>query len=87
MTNGPSFNTYIDFIHESSILSQDIIDKFDLAHSSIINLDNSFSNQIQNDNFAMLSAFDVIQQGVIKLKVDMMSCLNIAIDYVDADGD
>ena len=87
MTNGPSFNTYIDFIQESSILSQDIMDKFDLAYSSIINLDNSFSNQIQNDNFAMLSAFDVIQQGVIKLKVDMMSCLNISVDYVDADGD
>ena len=35
----------------------------------------------------MLKTYDVIQAGVVMLKVDMLQKLNISVDYVDADGD
>ena len=42
---------------------------------------------IQNDNFMMLQTFDVIQEAVPLLKIDMLSAIKISVDYVDADGD
>ncbi len=35
----------------------------------------------------MLAAYDVLQQNVVYIKLDMMQALNITIDYVDGDGD
>ena len=35
----------------------------------------------------MLECFDALQAGVVLLKTDMLSNLNINVDYVDADGD
>ena len=35
----------------------------------------------------MLEAFDALQSAVVLLKTDMLSNLNINVDYVDADGD
>ena len=35
----------------------------------------------------MLEAFDIIQQGVVRLKTNMLSILGISVDYYDADGD
>ena len=44
-------------------------------------------NQINTDNNKMLLAFDALQTIVVNLKTDMLSNFNIAVDYVDADGD
>ena len=35
----------------------------------------------------MLQTFDVIQEGVVMMKVEMLQKLSINVDYVDADGD
>ena len=50
-------------------------------------LDSNFINQINTDNNKMLLAFDALQTIVVNLKTDMLSNFNIAVDYVDADGD
>ena len=43
--------------------------------------------QIETNNIDMLYAYDALQEGVVKLKTDMLFNLNISVDYIDADGD
>lgn len=68
-------------------LCNEIIDKFNNAKIIISSLDNNYINQIQNNNYLMLQAFDAIQEAVPLLKIDMLALININIDYIDADGD
>ena len=50
-------------------------------------LNENFVDQVNENNIEMLKTYDVIQAGVVMLKVDMLQKLNISVDYVDADGD
>ena len=50
-------------------------------------LKENFVDQVNENNIEMLRTYDVIQAGVVMLKVDMLQKLNISVDYVDADGD
>lgn len=68
-------------------LSDLILSKLDTAISSVTELSDDFTSQINTDNNTMLLTFDRIQSVVILLKVDMLQTLNINVDYVDADGD
>lgn len=68
-------------------LATRITDKLDVAIEKINDLDESFYNQIQNDNNKFLQTYDAIQEVVVLLKVDMLQLLSINVDYVDADGD
>ena len=45
------------------------------------------SRRLPGFEFHMEEAFDVIQQGVVRLKTNMLSILGISVDYYDADGD
>ncbi|WP_209404524.1 imelysin family protein [Pseudozobellia sp. WGM2] len=49
----------------------------------------SFRSEIENNAppTNMLKAYDEVQRAVPLLKVDMVSAMNISIDFVDADGD
>ena len=53
---------------------------------SIGSLKENFVDQVNENNIEMLKTYDVIQAGVVMLKVDMLQKLNISVDYVDADG-
>ena len=82
----------MDFIGYSATesmtsLNDEIIEQFSLVRSSIEGLDSNFVNQLNNDSFAMATTYDIIQAGTVLLKTDMLSVLQIATDYVDADGD
>ena len=68
-------------------LATRISDKLDVAIEKINDLDESFYNQIQNDNNKFLQTYDAVQEVVVLLKVDMLQLLSINVDYVDADGD
>ena len=68
-------------------LGKRINDKMIIANQKLSELDESFINQINNDNTKFLQVFDAIQEVVVLLKVDMLQLLNINVDYVDADGD
>jgi hypothetical protein len=87
---GDSFQSYLTFLNakkNDTSLSDLILSKLDTAISSVTELSDDFTSQINTDNNTMLLTFDRIQSVVILLKLDMLQILNINVDYVDADGD
>lgn len=68
-------------------LEDDIVSSFENSMEKILLLNDNFAFQIQTDNIKMLEAYDAIQQGVVRLKTNMLSILGISVDYYDADGD
>ena len=89
-TTGPSLKSYLDYLNavrNGQSLSTIINNQFDAIFTSNATLSNSFSQQVNTDNSKMIAAYNVMQQGVIYIKLDMMQALNISIDYVDGDGD
>jgi hypothetical protein len=89
-TRGESFASYLDYLNtmkEGADLSGLINTKFDEAHNYIQTLDEDYAAVVQNDKFDLIRAFDLLQQNVVLMKVDMLQALGINVDYVDADGD
>ena len=87
---GLSLKSYLDFVEGdgvSSKLSHEIDAQIAASIESIGSLKENFVDQVNENNIEMLKTYDVIQAGVVMLKVDMLQKLNISVDYVDADGD
>lgn len=88
--SGPSLGAYLDYI-QSLTGSTDVRGAIDAAINNVYqvsaNLDNDLSKQVTTDNSKMLATYDALQVITILLKTDMLSALNISVDYVDADGD
>ena len=82
---GPSYKSYLDYLETD--LGGTLVTKLDAAKTALNELEDNFINQINNDNNKMLLAFDALQTIVVNFKTDMLSNFNIAVDYVDADGD
>ena len=82
---GPSYKSYLDYLETD--LGSTLVSKLEAAKISLNDLDTNFINQINTNNTKMLLAFDALQTIVVNLKTDMLSNFNIAVDYVDADGD
>ncbi len=88
--SGESLKSYLDFLNtitQGESLSKSIADNFADALSKGNQLGNNFYQEVETNNQAMLTTFDVVQKNVILMKVDMFQALNIKVDYVDADGD
>lgn len=97
--NGKAYNTanegrsladYLDALDVDASdekLSATINNQFDDARNAIQNLDDSFADQVDNNNNMMFEAYDQLQLAVVLLKVDMLQSLDISVDFVDADGD
>ena len=62
--------------------------RLDLAREMVTSL-GAFKSEIEENTppTDMLMAYDEVQRVVPLLKVDMVSAMSIAIDFVDADGD
>jgi len=89
-TTGEGLKSYLDYVkalRSGQQLSTIINNQFTAIFTANATLNASFSNQINSDNTKMLAAYDVLQQNVVYIKLDMMQALNITIDYVDGDGD
>ena len=94
-TNGEGLYDYLAYLDDTNYsdssmfvgLQDDIVDSFDNSMIKLNQLNNSFTLQIETDNIKMLEAYDAIQQGVVRLKTNMLSILGISVDYYDADGD
>lgn len=87
---GLSLKSYLNFIEGDSVsnkLSEEIDAQIAASIESISSLKENFVDQVNENNIEMLRTYDVIQAGVVMLKVDMLQKLNISVDYVDADGD
>mgnify|MGYP002760007868 FL=1 len=89
-TTGESLKSYLDYLNavrSGQKLSDIINNQFAATYTSINLLNNSISQQINSDNSKVIAAYNVLQQNVVYIKLDMMQALNISIDYVDGDGD
>lgn len=89
-TTGESLKSYLDYLNavrSGQKLSDIINNQFTATYTSINLLNNSISQQINSDNSKVIAAYNVLQQNVVYIKLDMMQALNISIDYVDGDGD
>lgn len=67
----------VDYIESSFTTIQETVD--------ILNDD--FALQVEEDNDKMTDTFDVIQEYVRLMKVDVFQIINVKIDFVDSDGD
>ncbi len=86
---GLSLKQYLDYL-ETDIddkLSERINNQLKIAKDKILELNDNFKLQIEENNNQMLATYDAIQKTVVMLKVDMLQKLNISVDYADADGD
>ncbi|WP_053002485.1 imelysin family protein [Kordia jejudonensis] len=83
---GQGFKTYLQSLDRED-LADLINEKFNAAREKMQLLDANFTTQINTDNTKMTEAYDALQAAVVLLKVDMLQAFNIAVDYVDADGD
>ena len=92
---GDGFYDYLAYLDDTNYssssmfigLNDDIVSTFSNADEKLNSLDNNFVSQIESNNMQMLEAYDAIQQGVVRLKTNMLSILGISVDYYDADGD
>lgn len=87
---GESMKSYLDFLNtikDGEDLSALISNQLGAARTKILSLNQNFETQINTDNTQMTQAYDELQMAVVLIKVDMLQAFNIAVDYVDADGD
>ncbi|PIB35325.1 hypothetical protein BFP72_07900 [Reichenbachiella sp. 5M10] len=82
-----SYLLYLSTLKNNEPLEELINLQYDVVRTKSSQLSDSFVEQVETDNVAMLETYDLMQQNVVFLKVDMLSALNIAVDYQDADGD
>ncbi|MEM0933681.1 MAG: imelysin family protein [Bacteroidota bacterium] len=84
---GESLASYLTTLNEEG-LRDEILAQFESARTAVTALE-PFRTEIETNDPAldMLAAYDEVQRAVAMLKVDMVSSMSIAIDFVDADGD
>jgi hypothetical protein len=90
--NGNNLPSLKDFVDNNAVdtnanLTDLINAQFSSIEASITELNDNFKTQVSINSSQMMDTYDVIQHGTILLKIDMLSVLQIATDYMDADGD
>lgn len=88
--SGPSLGAYLDYISnltDGADVRGAIDNAIDNVNTVSTTLNNDLQKQVTEDNSKMLATYDALQAITRLLKVDMLSALNISVDYVDADGD
>lgn len=88
--SGSSLADYLAFLNTvsgSERLDILINNQFDKAQTAAGALTDSFFEEVENNNLAMLQLYDELQANVVLMKVDMFQALNVKVDFVDADGD
>lgn len=68
-------------------LADEIQTQFNEAQSSLEQLDDPLSQQIEENNEPVLASFEELQEIITLLKADMTSVLGVTITYQDNDGD
>ena len=88
--SGMSLQGWIDYLEktrDTHHLDSLINNQFALIHAQVVNLNDDLGVQVTTDNIGMLETYDLMQEIVIFMKVDMLQLFDIKVDYVDADGD
>jgi len=86
-STGESLASYLTTLNQVT-LRNDIRNQFSSARSAVSGL-GPFRVELEENSPAadMFAAYDEVQGAVALFKVDMVSAMSIAIDFVDADGD
>ena len=86
-STGESLASYLTTLNQTT-LRNDIRNQFTSARSAVSGL-GPFRVELEENSPAadMFAAYDEVQGAVALFKVDMVSAMSIAIDFVDADGD
>ena len=84
---GESLASYLVTLDQEE-LRNDIRNQLESARTAVAGLQ-SFRTELETNNPAvdMFAAYEEVQKIVALFKVDMVSAISIAIDFVDADGD
>ena len=84
---GESLASYLTTLNQTT-LRNDIRNQFSSVRTAVSGL-GPFRAELENNSPAadMFAAYDEVQGAVALFKVDMVSAMSIAIDFVDADGD
>ncbi len=88
--SGPSLAAYLDYIQvltNGADISGAITTAMNNVETVSADLGNDLNMQVVEDNSKMLATYDALQVITVFMKADMLSALNISVDYVDADGD
>jgi predicted lipoprotein len=89
-TNGEGLSDYLDFVkaqNNGQNLSVVIDDKIDLISTNLNALSPTINDAIINNNTAVHTVYQSMQQLVPLIKIDMTSNLGVLISYQDSDGD
>jgi len=89
-TNGEGLSDYLDFVkaeNNGQNLSVVIDDKIDLISTNLNALSPTINEAIINNNAAVHTVYQSMQQLVPLIKVEMTSNLGVLISYQDSDGD
>lgn len=84
--DGLGIEENLDAVGTSS-LAEEIATSLDESISAVESLSDPLSEQIENNNDPVLSAFQEMQESVTLVKADMTSALGITITFQDNDGD
>lgn len=84
--NGRGLDDYLEAL-DAKDLSEEIQSQIDEAQSALEGLSDPLSQQIEENNEPVLTAFEEMQDVVTLVKADMTSVLGITITYQDNDGD
>ncbi|WP_300492152.1 imelysin family protein [Flavobacterium sp.] len=91
---GPSLKSYLNYLDKkgnneegTQLLSNLIINQFNIAHHAVDEMLPDLSQQVIIDNTKMTATFNALQRNVAYMKSDMTSAMSISIDYADTDGD
>ena len=85
-TNGISLDDYLNTLERNDLT--DLINRqYNIARNAFVTLDALQVELESNPPLNLLSVYDQVQAIVPLIKVDMLSVLNINIDFRDADGD
>ena len=89
-TNGEGLSDYLDFVkaeNNDQNLSVIINEKIDLILTNLTVLSPTVNDAISNNNAAVHTVYQSMQQLVPLIKVEMTSNLGVLISYQDSDGD
>ncbi len=93
--NGTHFSTgnagvglkgYLEAIDRADLATK-INNQLDAARTKVTTLNDNLSEQISNDKDTVSAVYTELQKVVAMLKVEMLTAINVNVDYVDADGD
>ncbi|SEB50180.1 Predicted lipoprotein [Tenacibaculum sp. MAR_2009_124] len=83
---GIGLKAYLEAIGREDLATK-INNQLEVARTKITTLNDNLSEQIANDRDGVSAVYTELQKVVAMFKVEMLTAINVNVDYVDADGD